>query len=460
MATTKIWPVHDSLKRLVDYAGNPQKTEFTDLSRALHYAANSEKTHAGEQLCFVSGVNCDPARAYEQMMAVKRRFGKLGGNVAYHGYQSFKPGEVTPEQCHAIGVRLAKELWGRDYQVLVTTHLDREHLHNHFLINSVSYVNGKKFNDNKRCYYRMREVSDRLCAEQGLSVIEHPKEHTPRSLYFAEKNAEPTRYNLMREALDAAICAAIDRRSLQVVLRDHGYLLNCDPKRKYATIRSVNGGKAVRLFRLGEQYDLPAINKRLAENRRSLWDGTFPIPRRPKQTPIHHRRYRLKGSVRALLGKGSLLGLYLHYCYVLGILPKNSARRPRSPELREELRRLEQYDRQVRFLAREKLETAEDVQRYIDNMESELEKLSVERQRCYNRLRRCDDPDETQTIRAKRNSLTERMRVCRRELSTAKSIPAQAEVMRQNLLAERRMTIHRGLGSRQKELQRNQSTER
>lgn len=460
MATTKIWPVHDSLKRLVDYAENPQKTEFTDLSRALHYAANSDKTHAYEQICYASGINCDPDRVYEQMMAVKQRFGKLGGNVAYHGYQSFKPGEVTPDQCHAIGVRLAKELWGRGYQVLVATHLDREHLHNHFLINSVSYVNGKKFNDNKRCYLQMREVSDRLCREQGLSVIEPSKGHTPRSLYFAEKNGEPTRYNLMREALDAAISSTIDRSSLQVILRDHGYLLNCDPKRKYATIRSVNGGKAVRLFRLGEQYDLPAIDARLAENRRSFWNGTLPIPHRPKRMPAHRRRYRLKGSVHALLGKGSLFGLYLHYCYVLGILPKNSAHRPRSPEMREECRHLAQYDRQVRLLAREKLHSAEDVQRFIDSKEAELAELSAARQKCNNCRRRCNDPEETAAIRTKRNSLTEQMKKCRNELSTARNIPKQVEAMRRNLRAEREPAMRREVGSRRNERQRNPSTER
>ena len=82
------------------------------------------------------------------MTAVKERFGKAGGNQAYHAYQSFKPGEVTPEQCHEIGVNLAKTLWGDRFQIIVTTHLDKSHLHNHLVINSVSFKDGKKFNDN------------------------------------------------------------------------------------------------------------------------------------------------------------------------------------------------------------------------------------------------------------------------------------------------------------------------
>lgn len=115
MATTKIWPVHDSLKRLVNYAGNPEKTEYKDLMNALHYAGNEAKTaDDSEHFYFVSGVGCDPDKAYEQMISIKKRFGKLGGNVAYHGYQSFRPGEVTPKQCHQIGIELARKLWGTD----------------------------------------------------------------------------------------------------------------------------------------------------------------------------------------------------------------------------------------------------------------------------------------------------------------------------------------------------------
>lgn len=235
-------------------------------------------------------------------------------------------------------------------QNALATHLDREHLHNHFLINSVSFVNGKKFNDNKRCYFQMREASDRLCREQELSVIEKPSGHTPRSIYFAEKNGEPTHYNLMREALDEALSMCLEHRDLQLALRDRGYVLNCDPNRKYATIRSIGGGKPVRLYRLGQEYDLPAIEARLAENRRSFWRGGFAIYHRPERAKNKRRYLLLKGSIRALCGKGDLFSLYLHYCYALGILPKNSVRRLLSPELREECRRLDRYDRQTRLL--------------------------------------------------------------------------------------------------------------
>ena len=136
MATTGFWPVKGRLKDVINYAQNPDKTIERkylddDLAATLNYVENGDKT---DKTMYVSGINCPKKRAYERMMTTKRRFGKLGGNVAYHGYQSFAPGEATPEMAHEIGLKLAKALWGEKYQVLVATHLDKSnHLHNHFV---------------------------------------------------------------------------------------------------------------------------------------------------------------------------------------------------------------------------------------------------------------------------------------------------------------------------------------
>ena len=139
------------------------------------------------------------------MNAVQEHFDKTTGNVAYHAYQSFKTGEVTPVLAHKLGVELAKRMWGDEYQVLVATHFNTSTYHNHLVINSVNMWNGKKFNCNEGAYWKLRNISDELCRENGLTVIENPKGKTPRKLYFAEKNGEPTRYNLMREAIDKAL---------------------------------------------------------------------------------------------------------------------------------------------------------------------------------------------------------------------------------------------------------------
>ena len=106
MAVTKIWAIKDSLQRVLDYAANPDKTEYDALAQTLHYAENDAKTKLNESAQLVTGIHCRADHAWEDMRAVQERFGKTDGVVALHAYQSFREGEVTPEQCHEIGVAL------------------------------------------------------------------------------------------------------------------------------------------------------------------------------------------------------------------------------------------------------------------------------------------------------------------------------------------------------------------
>ena len=131
MATTGFWPVKGRLKEVIDYANNPDKTtakEYLDedLYAAIRYVENDDKT---DQTMYVSGINCSKHNAYNEMIAVKRRFGERGKNIAYHGFQSFAPGEVTPEEAHDIGKETARKMWGAKYQVVVTTHLNTDNIH-------------------------------------------------------------------------------------------------------------------------------------------------------------------------------------------------------------------------------------------------------------------------------------------------------------------------------------------
>lgn len=135
MAVTKIWRVKGKAGNVIDYANNPDKTAFTHKERqaladVIEYAANEDKT---EKKFFVSAVNCSVAFAKEQFDTTKKRFRKEDGTVAFHAYQSFAEGEATPEQAHEIGVALARELWGDNFQVIVATHLNAKCLHNHII---------------------------------------------------------------------------------------------------------------------------------------------------------------------------------------------------------------------------------------------------------------------------------------------------------------------------------------
>ena len=254
MAVTKIWTIKDSLQRVLDYAANPDKTEYDALAQTLHYAENDAKTKLNESAQLVTGIHCRVDHAWEDMRAVQERFGKTDGVVALHAYQSFREGEVTPEQCHEIGVALARRVWGKRFQVLVATHMNTDNLHNHFVINSVSYVDGKKYEQRRSQYAEFRAASDKLCREYGLSVVEQPKAK------------EPARYARMREAIDQACEDASTAEDFHRALYRQGYIFGSDPNRRYATIRARDGGRAVRLYRLGEEYDLAAIDDRLRGN--------------------------------------------------------------------------------------------------------------------------------------------------------------------------------------------------
>ena len=112
MAVTKIWAVTDSISRVIQYAANPEKTEFSDIKKALHYIGNQEKTvMENEKTIYVTGVNCTAETAFQEMISVQERFDKTTGNVAYHAYQSFKTGEVSPQLAHQLGVELARKMW-------------------------------------------------------------------------------------------------------------------------------------------------------------------------------------------------------------------------------------------------------------------------------------------------------------------------------------------------------------
>ncbi len=435
MATTKIWPVKDNLKRLIDYASNPEKTSKDDLEAVIEYAMNGAKTTGSdEKTCYVTGVNCFADTALDEMLSTQKHFGKTGGNVAYHCYQSFKPGEVTAGQCHRLGVELAERMWGDRYQVLVATHLDRDHLHNHLVCCSVSFIDGKKFNDNKAAYSRLRRLSDEICHENGLSVIEKPLGKTPRQLYFAEKNGEPTRYNLMREAIDNAIALSYNMPTFLDLMRQQGYVIAYNPNRKYPTIRSVNSRKATRLFRLGDDYDIGRIVQRINSN-------SFDDVMRSREEHIASMRHPIRkqvhvtGTRKSARKIGGLYGLYLHYLYLLGYRPKKK-HRPLSPEMREACRMCDKYSECAKLMANYHLRTEDDVKDFIARLEENLDTLTNQRNKVRNKLRRADDPEMIEAYKDKRYLLTSKITKIRKEIKTAVFTLERSEKVRNDIRIE------------------------
>lgn len=393
---------------------------------------------------FVTGVNCSADTAIQEMTAVQKRFDKTTGNVAYHAYQSFKPGEVTPEQCHRLGVKLAQKMWGDRYQVLVATHFNTGTYHSHLVVNAVGMWDGKKFDCSKRAYYQLRKISDELCAEQGLSVIQNPYGKTPRKLYFAEKNSEPTRYNLMQEAIDKALTMSTNDKIFCAVMRKLGYVVDFNPRHKYATIRSVNSKKPVRLWRLGKGYDREAIFNRLRENERNNSVETYQryyefTDKKPVARTLLPRQARVKGTLKTAKKVTGLRAIYLRYCYLLGYLLKKNPRRPLSPEDREACRFLGKITAQTTLVSRNKLQDISSVERFIQTTESEMKLLIDYRESLRRHIRSCHEPDEKQSLIINRDDCTKALAALRRDKKTAEGILADQPKIRETIQIEERM---------------------
>ena len=433
MATTKIWAVKDSLSRVVNYAENPEKTNFNNLKQVLLYAENNEKTvDENEKTMFVTGVNCNRETAFEEMKMTQEKFGKCTGNIAYHAYQSFKTGEVSPELAHKIGVQLARKMWG-EYQVLVATHFNTGTYHNHFVVCSVNMFTGKKFNCNKGAYYRFRGLSDELCNENNLTVIKNPKGRTPRNIYFAEKRGEPTKYNLMRKAIDETMEMCLSYAQFKKAMYKKGYIINDDPNRKYATIRSINDKKATRMYQLGEKYTPKNIADRVFNNPYYVQEQYYEFIK-PRKIYKKNKVCMLNGKFKDISKITGLEALFLLLYHLLGLIPKENTRKPLSPEMKQEVRKMERYSNQIRLIAKEKLKTIDDVKSYISQTEKNIAEVTGIRQKYRNKLRNCKDDELIKEYKTKRDECTTILKDYRNSLKVANQIiednPKIKEVIR------------------------------
>lgn len=450
MATTAIWDVRGWLGKVVIYVENPDKTDnpafyqkqdMTDqeaqgLADVIEYAVQSKKVQKSAVLendasplsRYVMGINCFPATAREEMMAVKKRYGKEDGIVAFHGYQSFAPGEATSDAAHEIGIRLAKELWGERFQVIVATHLDKEnHIHNHFVLNSISFTDGYRYNDCTGTYMEMRKTSDRLCREFGLSVIEDPTRGKAKQYgeWRADQEGKPTWRGLIKKDVDRAISEAMTDRKFFHNLRGMGYEIKLG---KDISVRPPGKERFFRLARnFGEEYTLDAICRRI------LSAGTRPRPKAPppKQTVTV---IRFKGDIKKAGRIGGLRGLYLHYCYKLGILPKGRAS-PKNPHflLREDVRKMRTISQEARLLARNRIDTAGQLSSYKEGLLKKMEMLTGDRKRLKNRLRSAGDEQQLAILKADISAITKELFKLRGEVKLCDGITGRSGVMAEKL---------------------------
>jgi len=433
MAVTKIWNIRGRADSPLEYITNPEKTqrEFTEaekqaLADVIAYAADEDKT---EQLFYTTGINCSVEFARDQFNATKTRFGKTGGNVAYHAYQSFREGEVTPDEAHEIGVQLAKELWGDRFQMVVATHVNTKCTHNHIVINSVSFRDGLKFHDCNDTYRQLREASDRICLERGLSIVENPKgKGVNQYVYKMEKAGMPTRYNVARQAIDEAVSLSLNIEEFKYELRKRGYNYRFDPQRKYWTITPPGGKKPIRIHKLGDGYTRESIERRIYDNDPSV------RTERLRQQYRQPNNYNLRRRIDRIMGCSGLEKLYLRYCYELGYLPKYQQNPTKLHILlKEDLLKCDQYSEQAKLLSRYHVDTEKDLSDLMENIEGLMKETSLDRDEQRRMTRRVLPESEISGAKDKVKDLTAEIRKLRHELKICGDIQERSDHVRENL---------------------------
>ncbi|MFQ7291686.1 MAG: relaxase/mobilization nuclease domain-containing protein [Monoglobales bacterium] len=411
MAATRIWSIKGRLDSVINYVTNPEKTDgsrYTDtelqaLTDVIDYAEDEAKTH---NKVYVSGINLSSNIARDQMVMTKLQFGKTDKILAYHGYQSFLPGEVTPDQAHEIGVELAKRLWGDRFQVLVTTHLDKNHLHNHFCLNSVSFVDGKKFRGGSKAYWIMRAESDKICAEHGLSVIKNPGKGKNYAEWKAEQESRPTVRGQIRDELDEIIKCSYTYEQFWRILKQRGYEVKRDVK--YIALKPAYSQRYIRLKSLGANYSEESIRQRIIAARNGI--------RILDKPATDYNAWLKKYEPTKLHG---FKALYYHYLYLFGKIRKKETPQRVSFYMRDELVKFERYQKQFHFLIDNDIETAEQLNNFKENAELKISELVIQRSGLYGKT---DSTAEIKTINVELRILRKNIRMCNNIFADAERI--------------------------------------
>ncbi len=253
MAITKTHPIKSTLKAAIDYICDPSKTDGKLLVSTYGCTAETADIEFG----------------WTRRYAIDRGYNY---NLGRHLIQAFSPGEVSPEEAHEIGMQLAKEVLGGKYEFVLTTHVDKGHIHNHLIFNAVSFVDHKHYHSNKRSYHFIRRTSDRLCQEHGLSVIVPGQDKGKSYIEHTAAKAGTSYKAKLKAAIDRLIPACKDLEDLLSRLQREGYEIK---RGKYISCRASDQERFTRLKTLGIDYTEEAISSRIA-------GGTRPS-RKPKQ---------------------------------------------------------------------------------------------------------------------------------------------------------------------------------
>lgn len=456
MATTKIWKVQKRLDHVINYATNEEKTknnyskygmdEFDSIRQVMTYATNPDKT---EKQFYTTGINCEVKDAVRQMQLVKTIYGKENGILAFHAYQSFNEGEVTPEIAHEIGVKLANEMWGDRFQVVVSTHLNTQHLHNHFVINSVSFKDGKKYYSNLTNTALLRKTSDEICEEYGLSVL---KEKTCKSginfeNFYKKSMRDSDNYIFAKEDIDYAIKHSYTLKQFQQMLVSMGY--NYYYRADKLSVRREPHKRNIRVERaFGEEYSLENIKRRILENDYVRQEKIIPYK------VMSHRYFTTRDRIKKKYKPKGIIALYYYYRYLIRSYTRNNTPYKLTPKMREEVKKMDEYSERIRFLCKYKIQTMSDVDNVKEQKQEEMQKILNTRNRLYYKRKKLNNESEKDSVTKEIIDVTSVLQKVRKEIKLCDEIEKSVPLIKNEIkeLEERE--------KKQKEFIKNKKKER
>ena len=337
------------------------------LDKAIRYVLNGDKTN--EQI-LTARFNCEPGWELKQMLDTKREYGKTDGVQYYHIIQAFKPGEIEPEQALEIAKAFVEEYLS-GYEVVIGTHIDKEHCHSHILFNSVNAETGNKYHSSPRTYYsQIRRISDRLCRERGLSVITLGEGANGKAVSYAEwlqqSRGQPTFRSMLEADLRQCIEAANDLGHFFMLMEHQGYEIKHGRRLGFR----LRGEERFRYpGRKNPLFTEAGIEAAIQGNLETIMAGKKPV----FVIPAKYRPYK-----RPLKYSG-FLALYVHYLYILGKVEKRAAPPRQAPQLKKELMRFDRYKEQFAFLEAKEISTKQEMAEYKAAAEKKLAELLKDR---------------------------------------------------------------------------------
>lgn len=366
MATTSLWPIKKTINNTIEYVENKDKTQIhiSDLSSTIDYASNKNKT---EEQFYVTGINCDSNNVYQDMMLVKKAYNKIDNIQGFHGYQSFKEGEVTPDVAHKIGIQLANEMWGDEFQVVVTTHLNTNHVHNHFVVNSISMKDGHKYNYSNHEMARLRQTNDFICKEYGLSYLE---EKVTRKKFDFSKYINHDNYSTRTQRdIDIAIKNSFNYQDFINTMKK----MNYEVIERYGklSVKHANMKRNIRIERqFGEDYTIDNIYRRITEE----------VPDKLTTEELTTYNYHKNKFYK---NKHSLGAMFLYFIFRIKIYEKSPRNYPISEEMKKEINKMELYNLELRFMDENRIDSYEDLHCYKVICKEALDDLVYARKRTY-----------------------------------------------------------------------------